>query len=210
MSDRTVEGTDLWNATDPAGRPYIQELCARAQRLNEGEVAEYQYQRAARLGGALKAMRARFAYVPELNWVVGFTQPESESLAATSPLGLAASWSMWLLLGVGVVGAGTAARIWMEFADDLTQVLNRSLLPLRRDAQQLTEAARALAMAPGPTNPVAGDRTSLAGEKQQPLGSLASEEGAGLQRQAEALLHLAEGIDRTVGDISVGLGIEVA
>jgi methyl-accepting chemotaxis protein len=140
MGDPSIDGTDLWNEKDTSGRPYVQELCSRALQLTGGQIAEYRYQKPALAGGLPRTVIAQFAYVQELDWVVGFAQPEASALAGTPPLALAA-WAVWLLLGVGVAGTGLAVRIWLRFTDDLAHKLDSLLARLRKDAKQLTMTA---------------------------------------------------------------------
>jgi len=143
MGDRSVEGRDLWDDKDPGGRLYIRDLCSRAVLLNDGEVAEYQYQRAARSGGLPRRIMARFAYVPELDWVVGFTEPMTAVLSNASATETFTTWGMWFLMGLGVAGTGLAVRLWVKLSDHAAHTLDVLFAHLRQEAQQLSTAAAA-------------------------------------------------------------------
>jgi hypothetical protein len=143
-SDTSLEGSDLWNEKDAAGRLYVQELCTQAIQLG-GQATEYRFQKATQVGGIPTAMIARTAYVPELDWVVGFAQPETEFLATASPTRASMAWALWFLLGAGITGTGLAVRIWIRFSDDLAHTLNGFLNHIREDAKELSEAAAAFA-----------------------------------------------------------------
>ncbi len=140
MTDKSLEGRNLWDEKDSAGRPYVQEMCARATQLSSGELAEYKFQKANRSGNIPATLTAQFAYVPELDWVVGVTHPETNS-QANLPAVQALVWAMWLLFGVSVASTGLAIRLWLEFCHDLAPKLTSLLNHLRKDAKQLTEAA---------------------------------------------------------------------
>jgi methyl-accepting chemotaxis protein len=144
MSDSLIEGSDLWNEKDFAGRPYVKELCSQALKLSPGQFADLEFQRIARTSGLPLTVFARFAYIPELEWVVGFVQPETNILADVRPVRASAGWVVWLLLGVGVAGTGLAVRIWIKFSEDMAYKLNSLLAHLRSDAKQLSDAAAAL------------------------------------------------------------------
>ena len=144
LADSALEGSDLWNEQDAAGHPFIKDICLKAMKLASGEFADYRYQRATRVGGLPRTVRARFAFVPELDWVVGFTQPETDLLAGIPPSQAFAPWGIWMLLGIGIAGTGLAVRIWIKFSEDLARKLNAVLDHLRKDAKQLNEAAAEL------------------------------------------------------------------
>ncbi len=139
-TDRGLVGRDLWNEKDLSGRFYVQEICRRATKLLPGEFADFQYEKPARIGGIPKSMVAHFAYVPQMNWVVGAAQPDTESLAAV-PFSQMIVWAMWLLFGVGVASTGLALRVWIEFTHELAPKLNGLLSHLRKNARQLTAVA---------------------------------------------------------------------
>ncbi len=141
MGNRSLEGSNLWNEKDPAGRLYVQELCSRALLLSAGEFGDAKYQQTARVGGIPRAMTARFAYLPELEWVVGFAEPDGSVVAGTPPMLGLATLATWFLWGVGLAGTGLAVRIWLEFSDDLAQKLNMLLGHLKNDARQLSQTA---------------------------------------------------------------------
>ncbi len=140
MADQALEGRNLWNEKDGAGRAYVQEICSRAAQLPPGELAEYKFEKAARVGGIPRSMTARFAFVPELGWAVGFAQPETDMQASLSPAHLLV-WMLWLLSGVGIASSGLALRLWLKFSDDFALQLSSLLNHLRKDTKQLTKAA---------------------------------------------------------------------
>jgi methyl-accepting chemotaxis protein len=144
MADQSLEGRDLWGEKDSSGRVYVQELCKRALSLGAGEVAEYKYQKTARPGGLPQMMSAHFGYVKELDWVVGFAQPEGDLLAGVSPLQALTTWALWLLLGVGAASTGLAVRVWMQVSDDMADKLAVILSHLTKDAKQISTTALAL------------------------------------------------------------------
>jgi len=154
MGNRSLEGNDLWNEKDLSGRPYVQELCSRALKLAPGEFADYQYQQPTPISGLSRTVTARFTYIPELDWVVGFAQPESEALATEPPMLGLAPWALWLWLGVGLAGTGLAVRMWLKFSDNLANKLSSSLRLLKSDAKQLGDAAAELALASSSTRTV--------------------------------------------------------
>jgi hypothetical protein len=140
MADQSLEGSNLWNDKDSAGTPYIQEMCSRATQLRADQLAEYKFQKVDRAGAIPTTMTAQFAYVPELDWIVGFAQPEKVSqsgLPAVSSL----VWAMWLLFGVSLASTGLALQVWLKFSHDLAPKLSSLLHHLRKDAKQLTAAA---------------------------------------------------------------------
>ena len=98
-------------------------------------------------------MTAQFAYVPELNWVVGFSRPESD-LQAGMPAAQLLVWALWLLFGVGVAATGLAVRVWLEFVDNLAPKLVGLLNHPRKDAKQLSAPADPIPM-PRKTNSLA-------------------------------------------------------
>jgi len=122
----------------------VQEMCLRALALLPGEVAEYRFWKTARVGGISRPAVARFAYVPELHWVVCVAQPEADLLAGVSELQALATWGMWLLLGVGLAGTGLAVRLWIKFSDNLADKLSSLLSNLANDAKELSAAAAGL------------------------------------------------------------------
>jgi hypothetical protein len=141
MVNKSLEGQNLWNRTDSSGKLYVQQICARAMILLPGETAEYKYQQEPRIGAIPQPLIARFAYVPELDWVVGYAQPEADFLAGSAALQALLSWGMWLLLGVGLAGTGLAVRIWIKFSGDLADNLSGLLSNLTQDAKQVSVAA---------------------------------------------------------------------
>jgi len=141
MADKSLEGQDLWNRKDSSGRLYVQEICSRALSLPAGDVAEYKYQAPARVGAIPRTMIARFAYVPELDWVVGYAQPEADFLAGATALQPLLDWGMWLLLAAGVAAGGLAVRVWIKLSGDLAGKLSRFLTDLAKNANQLSVAA---------------------------------------------------------------------
>jgi hypothetical protein len=144
MGDKALEGRNLWDEKDSAGQPYVREICQRAVTLRPGDVAEYKYRKTGRVGGIPRTVIARFAYVPEWDWVVGFAQPEVNFLAGASAIQAVAVWGMWLLLGVGVAGSGLAIRVWIEYSGDLTHKLNSLLEDLNKDAKAIGVMASAI------------------------------------------------------------------
>ncbi len=116
------------------------DICSRAVRLTAGQLGEYKFQKASRVGGIPRTMTAQFAYVPELNWVVGFSRAESD-LQAGMPAAQLLVWALWLLFGVGVAATGLAVRVWLEFVDDLAPKLIGLLNRPRKDAKQLVASA---------------------------------------------------------------------
>jgi len=143
-AEKSWEGQDLWNRKDSSGRLYVQEICSRAVTLPAGEIAEDKYQNPARVGGVPRTIIARFAYVPELDWVVGYAQPEADFMAGAVGLQALLDWGMWLLLGVGLAGTGVAVRIWIKFSENLAGKLSRLLTNVTADAKELSVAAVAL------------------------------------------------------------------
>jgi hypothetical protein len=144
--DKRLEGHNLWAERDSSGRPYVQEICSRALATIPGEVIEYKYQKAEQIGRMPRTMISRFAYVPELDWVVGYEQPESQSLAGLSPTQGLAIWGMWLMFGAGVAGSWIALQIWLEYSDFLARKLISRLSDLRKNARQLSVIAAELAV----------------------------------------------------------------
>jgi len=141
MADKSLEGQDLWNRTDSSGKLYVQQICARALILPAGETAEYRYQNPARAGAIPQSIVARFAYVPELDWVVGYAQPEADFLAGATALQALLNWGLWLLVGVGLASTGLAVRIWIKFSGGLAGKLSGLLTNLTEDAKQVRVAA---------------------------------------------------------------------
>jgi methyl-accepting chemotaxis protein len=242
-----LEGSNLWNEKDSSGRPYVQEMLARATHLAVGELAEYKFEKAARVGGIPKAMTAQIAYVPELDWVVGFSKPETQVRAAL-PAMQAIAWAMWSLFAVGVVSTSLAVRVWLKFSDDLAPQLNSLLSQVRKEAKQISAAAEPIAKplvkqvtpsnaslvellaaidqityatnhlmvtaaTEAATSPTGGEAIAKAADEFRtlaqrcrkaaydavpPKNPLVEQEAVTLRRQAENLLRLAAGIDRTV------------
>jgi methyl-accepting chemotaxis protein len=144
MSDKSLEGHNLWEEKDSAGQLYVQEICRRAAALAPGDVAQFKYQKIARVGGIPRTVIVQFAYLPEWNWVVGFAEPEVNFLAGASAIQASASWGMWLLLGVGLAASGLVIRIWVEYSSDLTYGLSSHLADLTTKSKELTAAAGAI------------------------------------------------------------------
>ena len=140
MADQSLEGSNLWNDKDSAGRAYVQEMCSRATRLPAGQLAEYKFQKVDRVGGIPITMTAQFAYVPDLDWIVGFAQPQKVSQSSLPAVG-SLVWAMWLLFGVSVASTGLALQVWLKFSHDLAPKLSLLLKHLRKDTKQLTAAA---------------------------------------------------------------------
>jgi hypothetical protein len=140
MHGRALEGRNLWNEKDSAGRAYVQDICSRAAHLPPGQLAEYKFEKAERAGEIPRSMTARFAYVSELGWAVGFVEPETSTQASLPGIHLLVSM-MWLLFGIGAASTGVALQIWLKFSDDLAVKLSSLLQHLRKDAKQLAEAA---------------------------------------------------------------------
>jgi hypothetical protein len=146
MADQSLEGQNLWNRADSSGKLYVQQICTRALILPAGETAEYKYQKPPRVGAIPQNMVARFAYVPELDWVVGYAQPEADFLAGATALQAILNGGMWLLLGIGLAGTGLAVRIWLKFARDLAGKLSGVLSDLTQNAKQVSVAAAELSV----------------------------------------------------------------
>ena len=140
MADQSLEGSNLWNDKDSEGRPYVQEMCSRATQLRAGQLAEYTFQKVDRVGGIPTTMTAQFAYVPELDWIVGFAQPEKASQSSL-PVAGSLVWAMWLLFGVSIASTGLALQVWLRFSHDLAPKLSLLLNHLRKDTKQLAAAA---------------------------------------------------------------------
>ena len=182
MADKSLEGSDLSNEKDAEGRLYVRDLCARATQIAAGQTGEYKFQKTTRVGGIPRSMTARFGYVPELGWAVGFLQAEMDTQASV-PFLQALGWAMWLLFGVSVASTSLALRVWIKFSDDLAHKLSALLDHLRKDAKQLTAAA-------------------------VELSHEASEDTHDLRHQTENLLKLAQGIDHTVKVVTEEVGSE--
>jgi hypothetical protein len=144
MADKSLEGQDLWNQKDSSGQLYVQQICARTLALPPGEIAEYKYQQGPRVGAIPQNIIAKFTYVPGLDWVVGYAQPESDLLAGATALQALLNWGMWLLLGVGLAGTGLAVRIWVKFSGDLADKLSVLLIKVTENAKQVSVAAAEL------------------------------------------------------------------
>jgi len=210
MADKSLEGADLSNEKDAEGRPYVRDLCARATQIGAGQTGEYKFQKATRVGGIPRSMTARFAYVPELDWAVGFLQAGMDSQASV-PFAQALVWAMWLLFGVSVASTALAIRVWIKFSDDLAPKLNALLDHLRKEAKQISAAAVELsheaehalaersAKSPNPWQHTAQSKIQE---------SLVSDDSAhALRRQTENLLKLVEGIDQTVKVVTEEVGV---
>jgi uncharacterized protein YoxC len=141
VGDKSIEGSVLWDQRDPSGRPFVQELCSRALKLADGEIAEYRYQKPASVGGIPKTVIAHFGYVPELDWVVGIAHPDVDAFAGMPPMQSLTAWEIWLLFGVGVATTGLSVRLWIRFSDDVAGKLDAVFLHLRKEAKELTQAA---------------------------------------------------------------------
>jgi hypothetical protein len=109
--------------------------------LPPGEIAEYKYQQGPRVGAVPQNIVAKFTYVPGLDWVVGYAQPESDLLAGATALQALLNWGMWLLLGVGLAGTGLAVRIWIKFSGDLADKLSLLLTNVTENAKRVSVAA---------------------------------------------------------------------
>jgi hypothetical protein len=144
MADHSLEGQNLWQRTDSSGALYVQQISTRALVLPVGETGEYQYRRPARVGAIPQTMVARFAYVRELDWVVGYAQPEADLLASAAALESILRWGLWLVLGLGLTGTGLAVHVWFRFAGNLAEKLSRLLGHLTAEAKQVGDAAVAL------------------------------------------------------------------
>jgi hypothetical protein len=140
----SLEGQDLWNQKDSSGKLYVQQICARAIALPPGEIAEYKYQQEPRVGAIPQNIIAKFTYLPALDWVVGYAQPEADLLAGATALQALLNWGMWLLLGVGLAGTGLAVRIWIKFSSDLADRLNLLLTNVTENAKRFSVAAAEL------------------------------------------------------------------
>jgi hypothetical protein len=141
MADSSLEGQDLWSYKDSSGKLYVQQICSRAMALPPGEIAEYKYQQGPRVGAVPQNIVAKFTYVPGLDWVVGYAQPESDLLAGATALQALLNWGMWLLLGVGLAGTGLAVRIWIKFSGDLADKLSLLLTNVTENAKRVSVAA---------------------------------------------------------------------
>ncbi len=186
MADKSLEGQDLWNRKDASGKLYVQQICSRAMVLPSGEVAEYKYQQQPRVGAIPQTIVAKFAHVPEMDWVVGYAQPEADFLAGAAALQSLLNWGMWLLMGIGLAGTGLAVRIWIQVSDDLAGKLSALLTNLTENAKQVS---------------VAAERCRLATHETQ-------SEVEQSRIQAENLIRLAEGLDRTVERINEYLELD--
>ena len=184
MGDKALEGRNLWDEKDSAGQPYVQEICQRAVALRPGDIAEYKYRKTGRVGGIPRTVIARFAYVPEWDWVVGFAQPEVNFLAGASALQAAAAWGMWLLLGVGMAGSGLAIRIWIKYSGDLTHRLNSLLEDLSKDAKAIGVMASAISQELERARDVA--KPSSAGDVLAKAGRTAAEIGLAIRHIDES------------------------
>jgi hypothetical protein len=188
MGDKALEGRNLWDEKDSAGQPYVREICQRAVTLRPGDIAEYKYRKTGRVGGIPHTVIARFAYVPEWDWVVGFAQPEVNFLAGASAIQAVAAWGMWLLLGVGVAGSGLAIRVWIKYSGDLTNKLSSLQTTIEKSRIELEKGNEEIAKLVIDLRP--------------------DEQITALRRQAENLLRLAEGIDQTLERVSADLGVD--
>jgi methyl-accepting chemotaxis protein len=141
---RSPVAQDLWSRKDSSGKLYVQEICLRALTLPAGEIAEYKYRKEARVGSIPRTIIASFAYVPELNWVVGYAQPEEDLLAGEAALQASLNWGMWLWLGAGAAGTGWAVRVWIKFSENLAVKLSRLLRRLKGEAKNLSIAVAEL------------------------------------------------------------------
>jgi len=144
MADSSFDGQDFWNHKDSSGELYVQQICSRAIALPPGEIAEYKYQQGPRVGSIPQNIIAKFTYLPELDWVVGYAQPEADLLAGATALQALLNWGMWLLLGVGLAGTGLAVRIWIKFSGDLADKLSALLTTVTENAKQVSMAAAEL------------------------------------------------------------------
>jgi hypothetical protein len=144
MADESLQGRNLWNRTDSSGTLYVRQICARALAMPAGEIAESKYQTPPRVGALPQSIVATFAYVPALDWVVGYAQPEADFLAGATALQTILNGGMWLLLGLGLAGTGLAVQIWIKFSGGLAHKLAGLLTNLTENAQQVSVAAAEL------------------------------------------------------------------
>ncbi len=144
VTDKALQGQDLWNHKDSSGKLYVRQICSRALALPAGEIAEYKYQQRARVGAIPQNIVAKFTYLPALDWVVGYARPEADLLAGAAALQALLNWGMWLLLGVGLAGTSLAVRIWIEFSGDLANKLAALLTNVTANAKRVSMAAAEL------------------------------------------------------------------
>jgi len=187
--DPSSQGNRQWSETDGAGQPYVRDIRARATQLTAGQLGEYKFQKASRAGGIPRTITARFAYVPELDWVVGYSRPEND-LQASVPAAQLLVWAVWLLFGVGVAATGLAVRVWLEFVEDLAPKLIGLLSQLRKDAKQLT--------APSAPLPLPEKQTTWAAELNEAIDQITF---ATNQLMVTAALEGAESVAASADEI---------
>ena len=184
MADKSLEEHDMWNHKDSSGKLYVQQICARALSLPPGEIAEYKDQQGPRVGAIPQNIIAKFTYVPGLDWVVGYAQPESDLLAGATALQALLNWGMWLLLGVALAGTGLAVRIWIKFSGDLADKLSLLLATVTQNAKRVSVAAAELSAEAKRAN------------RQQAAEQILSQAGRHLNASSDSFSGVMEAIDQ--------------
>jgi methyl-accepting chemotaxis protein len=72
------DGGELVPERDADGKAVVAELCRRGEKLPADEIAEYRYERSRPDGQPAQAMRVRFMYFKQWDWILGVTVPEED------------------------------------------------------------------------------------------------------------------------------------
>jgi signal transduction histidine kinase len=167
------DGENLWEARDPSGKPFVQEMIAKAVAIKPGAMAEHHYSWKQRSGAAPRMKTAKLMYFPQWDWVIGAGIPDEELYAAQYRLSSIGNRFVVMivtviLLSLIIIGVG-----WFYLAGGITRKIKSAVDELQHVSEHLNSASLQIASAG------------------QSLAEGASEQAASVQETSSSLEEMA-------------------
>ncbi len=139
--DGKRDGENIWEAKDADGRPFIQEIVAKAVGLQPGEIAEARYPWKNAGDHAARDKIARIMYFAPWNWVIGVGSYEEEFRQAERLISEVTARNRTVFLAITGASLALAVILWMLIARNIAGSLNRIAANLNSGAEQTSAAA---------------------------------------------------------------------
>jgi signal transduction histidine kinase len=188
--DGKRDGECIFDAKDASGKPFIQEMIAKAKAAG-GETVEHRYLWQNQ-GEQPRAKVTRARYFKAWDWVVGAGSYEDEFYGARDRIREEASQGNWIMGGVSGGAAVLSVLVWVLMATRLTGRLSRLAAGMEAAAEQTASASGQVSSA---SQSLAQGASEQAAAIEETTSSV--EEMASMTKQnaanAEEAKHLADG-----------------
>jgi len=139
--DGKRDGENIWEAKDPNGILFIQEMCKKALALGPGEIAEQRYSWKNQGEAEPRYKLSRLIQFEPWGWIIGAGAYEEEILevrSQVSAIGRQSNVVLAFVFGFALLGA---VLVWFFVAKGIAGKIGRIVTPLTESSDQVSSAS---------------------------------------------------------------------